>query len=238
MKKYKVLSTKKLDAPLIEQANENDIEITEEEMISVTPVASEETLKQVLHWTERTGVHAVFTSVNAVNAVKNYLHQVEVSKLSWKVFCISGRTKAALQTLVDEEQILATAAYGNDLAERIIEQQVKEVVFFCGNKRRDELPSMLQKAGVVVNEIIVYETSLTPSVVENGFDAILFFSPTAVESFFSANVPKENTVCFAIGTTTSGSLAEFTSNKIEVSEDTSQKSMLASVLSHFNNPVA
>ena len=238
MKKYKVLSTKKLDAPLIEQANENDIEITEEEMISVTPVASEETLKQVLHWTERTGVHAVFTSVNAVNAVKNYLHQVEVSKLSWKVFCISGRTKAALQTLVDEEQILATAAYGKDLAEKIIEKQVKEVVFFCGNKRREELPSMLQSAGVIVNEIMVYETSLTPSVVQNNFDAVLFFSPTAVESFFSSNVLKGDTVCFAIGTTTSGSLAKFTSNKIEVSEDTSQESMLASVLSHFNNPVA
>jgi uroporphyrinogen-III synthase len=238
MKKYKVLSTKKLDPSLIEQANENDIEIIEQEMISVTPVVSEDTMKQVLYWADQTGVHAVFTSVNAVNAVQNYLQQVNVSKLAWKVFCISGRTKAALQTLVDEEQIVATAAYGNDLAERIIEQQVKEVVFFCGNKRRQELPSMLQSAGVIVNEIMVYETSLTPSVVENDFDAILFFSPTAVESFFSANVPKENTVCFAIGTTTSGSLAEFTSNKIEVSEDTSQESMLASVLSHFKNPVA
>lgn len=38
----------------------------------------------------------------------------------------------------------------------------KSVTFFCGNKRRDELPEILTEQGIEVTEIESYQTQLTP----------------------------------------------------------------------------
>jgi uroporphyrinogen-III synthase len=176
-------------------------------------------------------IDIVFTSANAVEMVKNYLEK----NSSRNFFCISGKTRSALLPCIREEQIQATAEYGKDLAEKIIEQQAKEIIFFCGNRRRDELPTILKKAGINVHEVVVYETVETPVVTANDIDAVLFFSPSAVRSFFSVNQLKKNTVCFAIGQTTSNSIADFADNRIIASESPDQKTLLASVLLYFEN---
>jgi uroporphyrinogen-III synthase len=237
MAKYKVLSTKKLKSSLVAKARKNDVEIIEQEFISVTPILSEEKRDEVITWVMSNNVHhVVFTSANAVEAVKNYLPEGDKRFMfNWNIFCISGRTKSALKPYVCDERILATADYGKDLAQKIIERGVKEIVFFCGNRRRDELPAILNDAGIKVHEVTVYETVETPAVAINEVNGILFFSPSAVQSFFSANQLKTDTVCFAIGTTTAEAIKEFTANKIIISEATSQESILASVQLYFEN---
>lgn len=180
MAKHKVLSTKKLEPSLIEQARENDIEIVEQEFIAIQPIVSKEKQDEILHWLTNRNIDVVFTSANAVEAVKNYLNK----KSSRNFFCISGKTRSALLKYIRNEQIKATAAYGKELAQKIIEHQAKEIVFFCGNKRKDELPDILKEAAIKVHEVIVYETIETPSLNAGDFDAVLFFSPSAVQSFF------------------------------------------------------
>ena len=97
------------------------------------------------------------------------------------------------------------------------------------------MPNILKEAGIKVHEVVVYETIETPIVATVDFDAILFFSPSAVQSFFSVNQIKKTTVCFAIGRTTASSIADFTDNKIVVSESPGQEMILASVNFYFQN---
>ena len=83
------------------------------------------------------------------------------------------------------------------LAEKIIpEINDREVIFFCGNLRRNDLPDALRQKGITVREITVYQTSLTPVTIEKEYDAVLFFSPSAAESFFSKNSLPAKTVLF------------------------------------------
>lgn len=132
-------------------------------------------------------------------------------------------------------KVVDTADNAKSLAQTIIQHGVEEIVFFCGNKRRDELPEILKAAGIKVHEVVVYETIETPVVTNDDVDAILFFSPSAVQSFFSVNQLKKNTVCFAIGQTTANSIADFTDNRIVITESPSQEMMLALVNFYFQN---
>ncbi len=179
-------------------------------------------------------ITVAFTSANAVETVHHYLQKNNAGQpLNWNVFCISGRTKDAVSAFIHPASIIATAEYGKDLAQKIIASGVKEIVFFCGNKRREDLPVMLKNAGITVHEIIVYETVETPVTAIENMDGILFFSPSAVNSFFSANQLNANTVCFAIGHTTADAIAGFTGNTIITSEYTSQEMMLASLIKTY-----
>lgn len=237
MAKYKVLSTKKLEPSLVAKAKENNIEITEQEFIAVKPIISKDKRAEITSWIMNPHIHHVaFTSANAVYAVKNYGPGDSSPFIPNRdIFCISGRTTSALEPLVSKERIVATAAYGKDLAQKIIEHGVKEIVFFCGDRRRDELPAILSDAGIKVHEVVVYETSETPVVITDEVRGVLFFSPSAVQSFFSANQLKKDVACFAIGATTADALRDFTDNKVIVSEATSQESILAAVRDYFEN---
>jgi uroporphyrinogen-III synthase len=237
MTKYKVLSTKKLDASLVEKAKENDIEIIEQEAISVHSILTEEKANEIMPFILSKDVQSVvFTSSNAVETIKKFLRQDDTWIVpNWDVFCISGKTKDLLHPYINPSRIIATAEYGKDLAERIIENGVMDVVFFSGNKRRDELPLILKEAGVTIHEIVIYETIETPQVSTEDIDGILFFSPSAVQSFFSVNQLKKETVCFSIGYTTAESVAGFTDNRTIISEAPSQEMILASVHFYFAN---
>lgn len=232
----KVLSTRRLDSSLVDQAKKSGVELREQDFISITAIISEAVAQQIKTWIKKEqSTYAVFTSTNAVEALKYYLEQSGTTRTpNWKVFCISGKTKEAVTATLPGAPILATAEYGATLAQHILQHsEVKEVLFFCGNKRREELPTILGNAGITVHEIVVYQTEETPVKLQEDFDAILFFSPSAVSSFFAANELKNHTVCFAIGTTTADALAQHTTNKIITAATTSQASMLEAVQHYF-----
>jgi uroporphyrinogen-III synthase len=235
MAKHKVLSTKKLGPSLIDVAKENGIDIIEQEAIKVNPILSKEKWQEILGLLQSKKQFAVFTSSNAVLSVKKYLHEyVNPFQTNWKIFSLSGKTKEVL----DENAglfgtIIGTADNSKSLAEKIVTEKINEVIFFCGNKRREELPNILKNAGIKVHEVVVYETVETPVISNNDFDAILFFSPSAVQSFFSVNQLKNSVVCFAIGQTTAESVTAFAKNKIFISKTTSQKALLQEVFNYF-----
>ena len=238
MARFKVLSTRRLDPSLVAQAKQQDVDLVEQDFITVTPIISREVSQQIRPWIEKAEpTYVVFTSANGVEAVKHYLAQeAPVQAPNWQVFCIAGRTKEAVTELLPDAPILATAEYGATLAEFIKgHAEVKEVVFFCGNKRREELPTILKEAGIQVNELVVYQTEETPVTITEDLDGVLFFSPSAVSSFFAANQLKADTVCFAIGTTTAEALTNYTTNKIITSATTSQASILEAVQHYFNS---
>ncbi len=237
MAKYKVLSTKKLSPLLIEESKQNSIQIIEQEFISVQPIITKEKCKEVLDLAKSGKEYVAFTSANAVTPFYEYLHQHDTYfVVGWKIFCLAGKTKeAVLNSLLPEKNIISTAENAKVLSQKIIEHGVKEIIFFCGNKRRDDLPNILKDAGIIVHEVVVYETIEIPAVATKDIDAILFFSPSTVASFFTINKLNSKCVCFAIGQTTANTIIDFADNKIIIVETPSQETMVASVKFYFQN---
>ena len=239
MRKLKILSTKNLEPLLEQRAGEQGFEIIEQEAIQIRPILTKKKWDEIVSLLASKSEYVVFTSSHSVSTLKKYLNEyVNHLPVSWKIFCLAGKTKEAVlqdKTLVGT--IEGTANNATALAQIIVDKDIKEVVFFCGNKRRDELPETLQAQGIGVHEVVVYETVETPFAAAANVDAILFFSPSAVQSFFTVNQLKENTVCFAIGQTTADSLEQFTQNKIIISIEPSQKALLDEVIHYYKSVV-
>jgi uroporphyrinogen-III synthase len=53
------------------------------------------------------------------------------------------------------------------------------------------LPQSLKEGGIKFNEIEVYQTTSAFKISDREFDAIMFFSPSAVESYLSNNKIKK-----------------------------------------------
>jgi uroporphyrinogen-III synthase len=235
MAKYKVLSTKKLEPSLVTQAEEHDIEIVEQEFISIKPVWNQETFDRIIGFPTDKKFYIALTSANAVDALNSYMHVGDAFYvIKWNIFCLSGKTKqAVLNAKLLEKNIVGEANNASGLAKKIIEAGADEIIFFCGSKRRDELPTILKNANIKVHEVILYENTETPVTLNEHFDAILFFSPSGAQSFFSANELSDSTVCFAIGLTTATSVSTFTQNKVIVSIAPNQEELVEEVIEHF-----
>ena len=89
-------------------------------------------------------------------------------------------------------------------------------------------------SGKKLFEYIVYETKPAPQIITEKYDGILFFSPSAIKSFFSVNTISSGTVCFAIGETTANILKENINNKIIISKDMSAEKMIETVVEYFD----
>ena len=93
----------------------------------------------------------------------------------------------------------------------------------------------MREAGIALTEIVLYKNIEQPKKIDNGFQAILFFSPSAIKSFFKKNVLQKTTACFCIGYTTANALKEYKiTNKTIVSNYPSQQVMIDVVLNYFN----
>ena len=235
MARIKVLSTKKLLPSLIEQANQNDIEILEQDFISVKPAWNLQTSHQILELAKVENSCIAVTSAAAVEVLNTNLPADSLTALKdCKIFCLSGKTKRAVLEGPFAKNISGEAETAAALAREIIAQGIREIVFPCSNIRRDELPAALQEAGMKVYEIVVYETIEIPSPASTkGLDALLFFSPSGVQSFFSVNQLQKETVCFAIGPTTAQSISGYTNNQVIVSPSPDQRVLVEEVLEHF-----
>lgn len=236
MTRYSILSTKKLIPSLTRDLVKQGIACREEELIRIEPVLNGETMETVLPLTFEPGTAVVFTSRNAVEIVAAVLHaneDLDAAPAYWQIFSLAGTTRDAIIEIFDNEPT-GDVFTGALLAETIIAAgDVDRVVFFCSNQRRDELPNILSEQGIEVHEVCTYETIETPVTLKENIDGVLFFSPSAVSSFFSANKLPESTVCFAIGNTTAKAITAYTNNKVIISQMPNQQSMLNLVQEYF-----
>jgi uroporphyrinogen-III synthase len=172
----------------------------------------------------------IFTSSNAVEAINACLLN---KKPNWKIYVVGNSTASLVKKFFQEGSLTAIADNAVALAEKIISDKnsINEVYFFCGDKRRDELPALLAKNNIVVNEIKVYTTTILHHKIEKDYDGILFFSPSAVEGFFSGNVINKKTVLFAIGDTTAGEIKKFSNNEILISDKPEKKALVEKMIS-------
>lgn len=225
--KLHILSTATLDDSLIKKVEAAGMHIDVMSFIDTTQLLDDNKEQQIAMLYSEPHV-VVFTSANAVKYLPEH------NKPHWDIYCIGYATQKAASEKFSAELIKGTAPNAATLADEIIKSGAKEIIFFCGDKRRDELPDKLQAAGISVQEIVVYKTTLTPQHINKQYDGILFFSPSAVESFLHANKIPSTTTLFAIGSTTAGAIVNMSSNGVITSKVPDKKELINTLLEHYS----
>jgi len=227
--KITILCTRNLDQQIIKKAEEHNIRITTLPFIEIKSATSASFINQVSQLSLQK-INVAFTSINAVESVAQHINE----NPDWKIFCIGGVTKDAAGKHFGEASIIASARNASMLSRKIIEQKnIKEVIFFCGDQRLDDLPETLRVNNIRVQEVIAYHASQTPHDVEEDYDGIMFFSPSAVHSFFSVNTIRTDVVLFSIGKTTTATINTYCVNKVITSEWPGQENLLEKILEYY-----
>jgi uroporphyrinogen-III synthase len=228
--KFQILCTRPLDSKLFEEANAAGISIDEIAFIETAPIKTQEVKKQIVQ-AVLSPATVVFTSMNAVEAVVAQKHNLQTD---WSIYCIGTTTNKLVSLYFGANSISGTANSAAELAHLITEDRfVENVIFFCGDQRRDELPEILIKSNIEVKEIVVYETIAVPHQISKKYHGILFFSPSAVESFFSKNTITPQTILFAIGNTTATAIKQFTNNTIIISDAPGKDNLVHRMIKYF-----
>ncbi len=229
--KIEILCTRSLDDSLLAEAAKNGISIESQSFIHTEPITTVEVQQEIENALLRITT-VVFTSINAVEVVAE---QVYDNLPDWKIYCIGRSTKQAAGKYFGHHLVAGTADSAAGLATLIIEDAgVTDLFFFCGDQRRDEMPQQLRDAGINVEEIVVYQTIATPHKIAKHYKGIMFFSPSAVRSFFSMNKIEHGTVLFSIGETTAAEIKRFTENKILIAAEPGAVDMVKMVEDFFS----
>ncbi|RYD98187.1 MAG: uroporphyrinogen-III synthase [Sphingobacteriales bacterium] len=172
---------------------------------------------------------AIITSANALNALVGIRHKLPPFHT---IYCIAGRTETMVSATF-EARIIARP-YALELVDVLVNtEHIYPLWFFKGDKALPTIPEGLAKNGILFSAIEVYQNTAIPHVLKEHFDAILFFSPTAVESFREHNIIPDNTITFAVGKTTAGALKSF-AKQVIISEVPSEAAVAEAVVKHFN----
>lgn len=175
--------------------------------------------------------HLIFTSQNAVKFA--FEHPNLYTKMKGKnCFCVGEKTKSILEE--NGQKVIKMTQNAHDLAHFLIKNYKNErFSFLCGQRRRPEIEAILHQHKMELTVHELYTTTLTSKHFEIPFDGILFFSPSAVESYFAENDWSKKTHGFCIGETTSESLSKFT-NAYSIAKSPSEAQLLLILKAFYN----
>ncbi len=225
----KVLSTKTLNSDTLAYAQTLQLDVQCVDFIETTAFPFK--IEQLSY---KNFDALAFTSANAVKYFFQNNGAAALAK-GKKIFAIQGKTQDEL--LGKEIETTITAASAQELATAIIKgNAAKDVLHICGNLRLPVMEETLQQAGILYADLMVYQTGTKAKKVNDTFDAILFYSPSGVESFLALNNLNNETVYCCIGSTTAQEL-KATNNTITIilPEQPSPQSMLTSVSNYFKD---
>jgi uroporphyrinogen-III synthase len=174
---------------------------------------------------------AVFTSANAVRGFVQLLKENNIENFNNYCYCIDGRTsKTALEYGF---KIKKTGYSGKDIARKIVENKETNLIHYTSNLRRKELSDILKKHSIVLQAVEVYSKKITPHELEN-IDAMIFFSPSQIDSFYLKNNFDIEKPAFCIGLTTANYLKSKGHKSIIISEIASEQNIIEKTIKYFN----
>ena len=226
--KPKILSTSFMPREFVEKAAIEGITF---DIIPFTEVKSnnDQILRDNITTIKDQHITAVFTSANAVIPLK----ELGLDNMKgWDVYCMGNKTRSTIEELFENVEISGTAVNAAGLAQVIIKNHPAEVFFFCGDIRLDTLPGALNEAGINVKEIVMYQTTGIHHSLPGKYDCILFFSPSAVRSFFKNNTLSSYTTIFTLGNTTAEAVKTYTDNKIFISPVASREAVAIEAINY------
>ena len=194
----------------------------------------------------------ILTSAQTVRAVTQRAENLE-KPLSWaggnpRVACVGPLTADAARKANFPVEYVATAhngvALANELGSRL---QGAKVLLPRSDRANPDLPAAIQRYGAQVTQIIAYRTLRSGETDQDGLkklvegqdDAILFFSPSAVQHFSElAGGDKLHTIqdklaITAVGPVTAKALREAGIERVLMSADTTAGSVIEALEKHF-----
>jgi hydroxymethylbilane synthase len=173
--------------------------------------------------------NVVITSQNGVEALLNSFTKDEMNFKN--IFCVGRRTKKLIENRIGK--VAHVAKNAKKLAEYLSKEiDNKEVTYFCSNLRLDILSAYLQSNDIVVNEVEVYKTMLSPVKIDDSVAGVLFYSPSGIESYLDKN--NKDKVAFCIGETTAKEARKHF-EKVEVANMPGVDDVLDMVNSYFSS---
>ncbi|MDO6489927.1 MAG: hydroxymethylbilane synthase [Cellulophaga sp.] len=172
--------------------------------------------------------NVVFTSKNAVESViTNYAG----SELQFKnIYCVGRKTRRFIKNNIGPVAHFEKSA--TELAHYLADNlDTKEVTYFSGNLRLDDLPTILEKNNIKINEIEAYQTKFDTKKAPDSVESVLFYSPSGIESFLKEN--KANAIAFCIGDTTAAEAKKHFSD-VRVAKLPTVESVIDLVNEHYS----
>ena len=216
-----VLSTKKLQSNQKQFLLNAGFSVIEADFIKISTLPFQIKNKPTL---------LLFTSQNGVKSV---LENDKVDELKQiPSICVGSKTRKLLED--NGFIVLATKEYAEELAPIIQKEFSKEhIAFFAGNLRRNVLPDAMNRASIAFDEYLVYQNEESSVKIEAKTNALLFFSPSGVESYLKQNTITTQT-CFCIGTTTADALKDITKNVVIANQQTVEN-VIIQCINHYSN---
>lgn len=139
-------------------------------------------------------------AITSKNAVEALLANTAADTLKFKnIYCVGRKTKRLIEQRIGPVRHQEKSA--KKLAEHLVEfMEGLEITYFCSTLRMDDIPTILTRNNIKVNEIEVYKTKYSPVEVAKDVEGILFYSPSTVESYLLKN--KADKIAYCIGETT------------------------------------
>jgi len=141
--------------------------------------------------------NVIITSKNAVESLTTNYSAIELQFKN--IYCVGRRTKRLVENKIGK--VTHTENNAKKLAEYLVEyMEGTEATYFCSDIRLDALPTILSENNLKVNEIEAYQTKYDGVKVNDSVEAVMFYSPSTVESFTQKN--NKEVIAFCIGETT------------------------------------
>ena len=143
-------------------------------------------------------------------------------------YCVGTQTAEAL------EQLGFKVSHCSENAETLIEEVLKPlnepILWFSGVRKTRALEQFINNRGC--DYIDCYLTRLVEKSFTSAYDALLFFSPSGVESFLKAN-EMGRAHAFCIGETTAKAVRPHAQNGLSVSPKATSMQLVLEVIKHF-----
>tara|TARA_Y100001970_G_scaffold29608_1_gene36631 strand:+ start:26385 stop:27053 length:669 start_codon:yes stop_codon:yes gene_type:complete len=220
----KLLSTKIVSKKFKDLLIKNNYQIEEKSFIKILPFKSKSNIS-ILE-------NIIFTSKNAVEIIlKNYM--IKNNLANKDIYCVGQSTAELIKR--NNLNLIKSEDNSKNLSKFILanfKNSKNSFTYFSGKKRIRELENNLKKNNINIIVHEVYDTLLTPLKINDLYDGVIFYSPSAVKSFFKGNNSLNNTYGFCIGNTTAKELSNY-SNRFSVAKSNSEENMLESIDKYF-----
>ena len=193
MDKATILSTKTLPVALRERIVQNEFGYVEYNAIHIEPMTFQ---------MPEPSDYVIFTSKNATKMVLDKHHTLQQSK----VLCVGKQSEKLLsENKIKTVKMAQNIAKLTDFIEKLA--QNASFLHFCGNRRMPLLSTKMKHWERNFSEVVVYQSKLKNSTLNFTPDAVLFFSPSGVESHEKMNSLADS-VCFCIGNSTASAITQ------------------------------
>jgi uroporphyrinogen-III synthase len=226
-KQIKIVCTRKLDEQIVRKADKVNISLISRDLLEISSKNSVSLLPILLENSDP----LIFTSGHAIRAFKSIVDKNQSFLIQTNCFCIEGQTSQA--AIEAGFKVRGTGRTGQELAEKIILENIPSVLHCTTAHRRDELQTALEKAGMTYRVLEIYDKKPVPEIFE-AFDGVIFYSPSQVDAFLMNNMLEKNIPAFCIGHTTESHLISKGYDNVIVAAQSDTAHILQCVYSYFN----